>query len=569
MERRLVAILAADIVGYSALMAQDEDSTLELLRVHRASVFEPVIAEHGGSIVKLMGDGTLVEFPSASGAVEAALAIQRRMAAAPGGIALRIGLNVGDVMDEAEDIYGDGVNIAARLEALAPAGGICLSGQLRDCLSPTLAAEFAEAGTQRVKNIARPIQVFRWPVSAGQLTQSETDVDLGRAATVAVARFEDMTTGAEHRHLAAGLAEDLITALSRIDGLHAMPVGGEDSSQLAPQARELGAAYLARGMVRTAGDRLRITAQLFDCTNDETVWADRFDGSTETDVFDFLDQVTDRIAAALQVHLSDGEQAVLWRREAADEKAYDLFLAGRASYADYSRRSNLRARTLYSEALERSPEFVSAIAGLARTYIEAAAYGWSDDRERSLAEARRLLEEAFALAPDHALVHSETAHLLMIEGRFEDARYSAQRAARLAPDLGDTFHVLAFQQLCVGEFHDALRNAREAVRRSPTAPEHYLTAMAEAHIGLRQFAEALPVVRRILERRPDWLSAQVLQVIALMGAGRETEAREAAAKLIADRPRFTVARWRRMIFFPDRDDIPGLCSMLAAAGVPE
>jgi adenylate cyclase len=569
MERRLAAILAADVVGYSALMSSDEAGTVALLRAHRETVFEPQVVRHGGRIAKLMGDGSLVEFASATGAVEAALAIQRKLATARSTITLRIGINLGDVSQEDDEIYGDGINIAARLEALAPNGGICLSAQVYDCLGATLASEFADAGVQRLKNITRPVQVYRWPASAGQLTQSDLEFNIGRSAAVTVARFEDTTANPVHRHIAAGLSEDLVTALSRIHGLRAVAIGADEPQVLVQKARELGTEFLLRGMVRVGGNRLRVSAQLIECANDEIIWGKRFDGTVDGDIFKYMDEVTDQIASGMQVHLSDGEQAVLWRREAGDDEAYDLFLEARAAYSEYNRRGNLRSRGLFEQSLSRSPEFVTALVGLARSHIEDAAYGWSEDKASSVAQAHLLLEQAFDLSPDHALAHSELAHLLMIEGKFDEARKSALRSVKLAPDVGDVFHVLAYVYICVGEFEEALKFAREAVRRSPTAPEFYLTAMAEAYIGLQDWSQALSVAKRILERRTGWLMVKVMEIIALQGGRREVEAKAAAQALCVSHPKFTTGRWLQMIPYADRHDVPELLTLLKATGVPE
>lgn len=566
-DRRLTVIAASDIVGYSRLMSADEVGTLAAVRRHRSELFDPVIARHGGRVVKLMGDGALVEFVAVTDAVEAMIAIQRGLAEAGGPIRLRVGINLGDVIGDGEDIYGDGVNVAARLEAIAPSGGIAVSALVHQCLPGELAAEFAEAGLQRVKNIPHPVAVHSWP-SGAILAAGEAGEIPRRAASVAALPFEELTAESAGPRLAAGISEDLTTELSQIDEVTLVTVPAEIASGGARAGRALGVDWLLRGAVRVAGARARANVQLVDCAADKTVWAKRFEGTTE-DPFAFTDAVVDESVVTLQVMIADGDQALVWRAESGGGDAYQSFLAGRASYKQYRRSGIMRAREHYETALALNPDFPAALVGLARTHIEDVTWRWSTDREVSRRTAHELLDRALTIAPDHALAFSERAHLSMVEGAFEAGLDWATRATQRAPTLADAHHVRAVLLNCVGRYEEALHSLREAIGHAPAFPDFYLVAMADALLGLRRWADVAAVCRQILARRPDWLMSRAALAIALVGLGQRAEAEREAAIIRERSMRFTATTWRSLAYFPDRADMPELQSMLMTAGLTD
>ncbi len=564
--QRLCAILVADVVGFSRLMAEDGPATLAALKRLRQEIFAPAIQRHQGWIVKLMGDGALVILPSAQGAVAAAMEIQGRIAEEPSRPRLRIGINLGDVMEEGQDVYGDSVNLAARLEAMAPPGGLCISALVHACLDPDLGKAFTDAGIHRVKNIQRPIGVFSWP-SGAALRPGEAEDMPSRAASVALAPFRDLNEAAASLAIAAGLTEDLVAHLHALDEIDLVqaPAGAQDmtAGQL---GRSLGVDWLLRGAVRAIGEHLRVTVELTDCSADRCVWARRFDSPTTAD-FAFQDSLVEEVATTLQVTVADGEQAMVWRSEAGDPEAYQCFLQARAGYKEYRRAGIERARDLYLKAMRINPRFAAALVGLARTHIEMVAFGWSEDRKASLAEAHRLLEEAFSLVPNHALACSEMAHLLMFEDAFDEGLDWALKATRLAPSFGDAYHVCATLMNCLGRSEDALHYIREAIRRTPTAPDFYLVTLCDAYVGLERWRETATLARRILTRRPDWLMSRAALVIALVGLGQLAEARREAEAIAARSKSFTAARWRRTMFYSERADMPRLEAMLVEAGL--
>lgn len=578
MERRLTTIMAADVVGFSRLMEKDEAGTLAALKRHRAERFDPAIARHRGRIVKLMGDGVLVEFASVVEAVECAIDLQDRDAAdADDPIRLRIGVNLGDIIVDGDDIYGDGVNVAARLEALAEPGGICISDIVCDALGNHLEATFSDAGEQQLKNIDRPVRIWHWqrkktPDNARDPSGEGANTATTRARIV-VFPFDNMSADPDYRHLADGLCEDLTTALSKLDTLDvvsrtaAFSVKDGDRSSAVDAAVRLGAGYAIEGSVRVAGKRVRINAQLIEAAGGGHIWAEKYDGEID-DVFDLQDTITDKITTALEVHLSDGAQVIVWRAEAGNSQAYEHFLAGRAAYKEYSRAGNNRARRSYEAAIAVQPAFTSAIAGLARTHIEDAGYGWSTDRTASLKTAYTLLDEALEASPDHALARAELAHALMVDRKFEQGIQEANSAVSADPNLADAVHVVATLQVCLGQFDEAIANVARCLKLNPSAPEFYLVCKAEALVGAGRYDEALDVIDYVLARRRDWLMVHALKAIAHEALGQHAEAAAAVAAIRKRNTNFNQARWKQFLHYPDRADVPDLQRLLADAGLP-
>jgi len=568
MERRLAAILAIDMVGYSRLMEADESGTITRQKVHRENFIDPQIDRYTGRIVKTMGDGLLAEFPSVVDAVDCALAFQSALSDEEQNISeeqrilYRAGINLGDIVIDGEDILGDGVNVAARLEAIAPPGGLCVSDMVRQNLRGAVGESFEDMGEQNLKNIERKVRVWRWPaVDGGQASPSRNaaaENEENLPPTIAVLPFETLSSDPDHRFYAEGFAEDIATAISKLDTLRVV------SSET---TKDSAARYNVEGSVQVSGSRIRCNVQLIETADGHHLWAAKFDGLVE-EIFDFQDRITEEVVAGLEVELTEGEQVRLWRREAGVPLAYEDFLQGRAAYKEYSRPGNARARVAYEAALDRSPTFLSAAAGLARTHIEDATFGWSAVRDDSLQEARRVLDGVFAIEPNHASAHMELAHALMVKGEFAAARLESELAVALDPNNADAHNVLTYNLICLELPEEALRSARRAISLNPGAPEFYFIAMAEAFIALERYQEAFAVSERIIAKRPAWIMARISNVLALHGLGKEEEAREAVRSLLEISPNFTAGRWHRFIFYPDRPDIPKLIERLVSAGLP-
>jgi adenylate cyclase len=377
--RRLAAVLAADVVGYSRMMSVDEVSTLAALKRHRETVFDPAVAQHKGRIVKLMGDGTLVEFTSVLDALKCALAIQRSIKAQSvpngDGIVLRIGINLGDVIIDGEDIYGDGVNVAARLEPLADPGGICVSGVVNESIGHRVDVNFADGGEVAVKNIARPIRVWKWhpdgDASPAKPLARSLEATESEPPSIAVLPFNNMSGDPEQEYFSDGVSEDIITDLSKIAGLLVIARSSSfaykgKNPDIRTVGRELGVRSVLEGSIRRAGNRVRITAQLVNTANGTHLWAERYDRDL-TDIFALQDDVTRRIVDALKVKLAPAEAAYTAEAPTNNVEAHDLFLRGRELVrgTKQTRETFEEGVALFTRAIELDPNYGEAYAGLA------------------------------------------------------------------------------------------------------------------------------------------------------------------------------------------------------------
>jgi adenylate cyclase len=421
-DRRLAAIFAGDIAGYSRLMGADEEGTLRQLKVHRKELVDPKITEHRGRIVKTTGDGILVEFVSVVDAVRCAVDIQRGMAgrnvevATDKRIQFRIGINVGDIISDDNDIYGDGVNVAARLEALADPGGIMVSRAVHDQVRDKLSFGFEDMGEQTVKNIARPIGVHRVslvetaPQTVVKSTSAAEKSDLLTSSrpSIAVLPFANMSGDPEQEYFADGIVEEIITALSHLRWLSVIARNSSftykgKSVDLKQVGRDLSVRFILEGSVRKSGNRVRITGQLIDTATGAHLWADRFDGAIE-DIFDLQDQVTAKVISAIAPKLEQAEIERAKRKPTESLNAYDYFLRGMASLHQWTKESNDEALRLFPRSIELDPGFASAYGMAAWCYVWRKVNGWMSNNE--LAEVVRLARRAVELGPDDAVALS-------------------------------------------------------------------------------------------------------------------------------------------------------------------
>ena len=449
-QRRLSAILAGDIAGYSRLMGADEEGTLATLRAHRGEFLDPTIAQHRGRIVKTTGDGILLEFSSAVDAVRCALDVQRGMAKRNAAtqrdqrIEFRIGVNVGDIIIEGDDIFGDGVNIAARLEGIAEPGGIAISDdtyrQVRDKLDVT----FDDTGEQALKNITRPVRVYRVRLEAAAQIPSPA-LTLPDKPSIAVLPFQNMSGDPEQEYFADGVVEDIITALSRIRWLFVIARNSSftykgravDVKQV---GRELGVRYVLEGSVRKAANRVRVTGQLIDVSTGAHLWGDRFEGALE-DIFDLQDQVTASVIGAIAPQLEHAEIERAKRKPTDSLDAYDYFLRGMANYYGRTREAINEALPLFYKAIELDTNFASAYGMAAWCYAWRKINGWMTDRIQEIAETARLARRAAELGPDDAVALSRGAHALAyVVGDLDAAATFADRALALNPNLAGAWY---------------------------------------------------------------------------------------------------------------------------------
>jgi adenylate cyclase len=406
-QRRLAAILAADVVGYSRMMQVDEAGTLAVLKSRRTEILQPLVSKHHGRIIKVMGDGVLVEFASAVQAVSCAVALQEAMAVANEAaeesrrVVLRIGINLGDVLVEGGDLYGDGVNIAARIEAVADPGSVVVSRTVFNHVRGKVDFEFDDLGERELKNIAEPVQVYRVGV-ADQATTARPPLPLPDKPSIAVLPFQNLTGDILQEYFADGIVEEMITALSRFRNLFVIARNSSfaykgrtvDVKQI---GRDLGVRYVLEGSVRRVGNRVRITGQLIDTSTGLHLWADRFDGAFD-DIFDLQDQITARVVGAIAPKLEQAEIDRAKRKLTSSLDAYDYYLRGMAAVHLWTKAGNVEALHHFRRAIELDASFASAHGMAARCYSQRKAGGWAEGSAKEVAEAKSLAWRAAELA---------------------------------------------------------------------------------------------------------------------------------------------------------------------------
>lgn len=584
MARRLAAILAADVVGYSRLMGHDEAGTLQRLKFLRKELVQPMILGHGGRVVKLMGDGLLAEFPSVVEAVACAVDIQRAMRLREPGlaearrIALRIGINLGDVMVEGSDIYGEGVNVAARLEALAEPGGICLSGTAFDMVDGKLELAFADTGEQRLKNIQRPVRVYRLAGGdprADVPTRTTEPLPLPDRPSIAVLPFDNMSGDPEQEYFADGMVEEVITALSRLRWLFVIARNSSftykgravDVKQV---GHELGVRYVLEGSVRRSGDRVRITGQLIDASTGAHLWADRFDGTLD-DVFELQDQVTASVVGAIAPRLERAEIERATRKPTGSLDAYDHYLRGLACVHRWTREANREALGHFARAIERDPDFATAYGMAARCYSQGKVSSWLDDPLQAIAEVERLAGQAAVLGKDDAIALSTAGMALAyVAGRLEEGRTLIRQALALDPNLAWAWLFSSWVHVWLGEPEVAIEHVARAMRLSPQDPHVYnmQAALASAHFLAGRHAEALSWAEMAAGQQPNHLIAVGIVAASAALAGRDEAARKAVAHLCRLDPSLRGSRIDQLMPCRRPEDLASMARGLEAAGLP-
>jgi len=556
-ERRLAAVLAADMVGYSRLMEVDETGTLARLKTHRIELIDPAIAKNRGRIIKTTGDGMLVEFHSVADAVLCAAEVQRRMArrntdVAPARwIQFRIGINLGDVIVEGNDIFGDGVNVAARLEMLAEPGGICVSGAVRDQVGDRLDdVAFEDLGDQNVKNISRPIRVFRVRFEPDPKTAPEGAKDIAVATamskkpSIAVLPLVNMSGDPEQEFFADGLTEDIITELSRFHDLLVISrnstfVHKGKAVKVQEVAREFGVEYVLEGSVRKAGDRIRVTVQLIDAETDRHIWAERYDRELE-DIFAIQDEMTRAIVATLPGRVEAATHDRAKRKPTDNMAAYECVLAAKVLHHRSVRQDNAEAQRLLDRALALDPNYAHAHAWKACVLGQMWVYDWCADRDATLQQVGAELETALALDDNDADVHRILAALNLTRDDHDKAAYHQERALALNPN----YDLVVVQQgellTWLGRPEEGIDWIKKAMRLNPCHPERFWSHLGRACYCAEKYAEAAEAFSRIT--RPDHTHhAFLAATFAQMGSAVAAAAH--AAEVLKREPKFSVAAY--------------------------
>jgi TolB-like protein/Tfp pilus assembly protein PilF len=570
--RRLAAILVADVVGYVRLMQANEATTLQALKERRTTILEPVIRDHGGRIVKVMGDGVLVEFFSAVNAVNAALNVQQRYGEAnktapeDRQIVLRIGVNLGEVVGEGDDIFGDGVNIAARLEPLADPGGICISAKMHDEIRGKVAAAFDDVGEQQLKNLANPVRAYRWQPDERPIAPAAPVSD---KPSIAVLPFLNMSGDLEQQYFSDGITEDIITELARFRNLHVVARNlsfryrgaGLD---LVRVGRDLGVAYAVEGSIRKLGTRIRITAQLIDTKTGHHVWAEKFDRD-QSDIFAVQDQVVRTIVGTLTGRLSAVSADVAMRKFPANLAAYECVLRADAlPFIDP--KAQIEARRLYEKAIALDPQYARAYALLAINYnIE-----WERDLDAPdsiLDKALELASKAVTLDDNDSVCHNALGLVYLNRRSHSLAEHHYRRALELNPNRPALMASMGYLYTSLGEPEKAISLFMEARALDPYfQATWYWTSLAAAYFDARRYSEAIDALGRASDA---WYWKQALLAACHAQLGHDNDAQHYARETLRLSPGFSIAKNMKREALKRHGDRQHLIEALRKAGLPE
>jgi adenylate cyclase len=579
MERRLAAIFAADVAGYSRLIGADEEGTLARLKAHRRELIDPTIAEHQGRIVKTTGDGVLAEFASPVKAVRCAIDVQHGMAGRNAGvpegqrIEFRIGINLGDVIVEDDgDIYGDGVNVAARLENIAEPGAVYISRTVRDFVDGTPELVLEDLGERELKNIARPVQVFRIapPQTAGAAQAGPPAVP--HKPSIAVLPFTNMSGDAEQEYFSDGITEDLITDLSKISGLFIIARNSSfaykrRSVKVQEIGRDLGVRFVLEGSIRKAGNRVRITAQLIDAGSGGHLWAERFDREL-TDIFATQDEVVEKIVAALAVNLTQGEAQRLRRRGTASVEAYETWLRARELLSRSTREAIAQAKAMYRRAIEIDPNFAAPHAGLSLATISEYVSDWAADPEEALDEAERWARRALELDDQEPVSHMALGNVMLWRRNHDGALDECRRMIALDPNFAQGHSATGLALMYAGRAAEALEAFAIAKRLDPHSPSIVLHFVAQANFSLGRYEAAAEHLLERIARTPATDSSRMLLAACYGHRGRAEEARAVWAELMKINPGFSLAQRERVLPYKEPRDFQRIADGLAKAGLP-
>ena len=616
--RKLRAILSADVKGYSRLMGEDEDSTIRTLGTYR-QVMAGLIEQYRGRVVDAIGDNLLAEFSSAADAVQCAVEIQEELRArnsvllASHRMKFRIGVNLGDVVEEGDRIYGDGINIAARIEALADAGGISISGTVYDSIADRLRLEFEYSGEQAVKNITKPIRVYKVVLSPGPpgqtvVTPKErihrslfktalivsavlvlglaavaiwkfylhpsplvTKPDLPDKPSIAVLPFVNMSADPQQEYFSDGLTEDIITGLSKIPRLFVIARNSSftykgKAVKVQQVGRDLGVRYVLEGSVRKAGERIRITAQLIDAGTGHHLWAERYDRDLK-DIFTLQDEITEQILTSMEVNLTTGEQARLRRKGTANRKAYEKVLKADEYYGRMTKEDNAQARQAYKEAMALDPEYAVPLVGLSYTHWMDVINGWSRSPRKSMKQATELAQKALELDDSLADTHVLLGNIYLMKGQYQQAMDAGEKALILEPNGADVNALLGLMLRYLGRPEEAISVLEKAIRLNPIPPAWYLYNMGDAYrlAGLND--KAIASFKKALKQNPDHFLAKVYLAATYGETGREEEGRHVADEVIRINPKFSVELYAKRLPYRNRDDIKQIIDGLHKAGL--
>jgi adenylate cyclase len=586
-QRRLAAVMAADVAGYSRLMGCDEERTLARLKTLRKTLVDPTIAAHRGRIVKTTGDGMLVEFASAVDAARCAIEIQRQMAERNRGvppelrIEFRIGIHVGDIIIDDDDIFGDGVNIAARLEGIAEPGGVCISDDAYRQIRGKIDVAFENIGKQTLKNIAEPMEAWQLrpagevAATAGSVSVSKTqDLALPDKPSIVVLPFDNMSAEPGQDYLADGIVEAITAALSCIRSFFVIARSSAftykgRATNARDVGKELGVAYLLEGSVQKAGNRLRIIVQLIETEGGAHVWSSRFDGAID-EFFDLEDRITEQVAGALQPSIRIAEIERSRRKRPQELGCYDYTMRALPHVWALEKEESAKALELLDQALAIDPDYPLALSLAGWCHAQRSVYNWADDIAVSQAMARSLAERAAEMSGDDSVILAVLGAVHTFVRNYGTARVLLERAVTLDPNAAWAWSRLGWLEAYADQSQKAIGNFERALRLSPIDPMNFnnFVGLGSAHEVAQEYDKAAAFYRRALEERPNahWIHRNL--AACLSGAGRAEEAQQAFAELMRYYPDLTISKFKQaMVFSPAVLD--RMAENLRKLGLPE
>ena len=624
-KRKLSAVFSADVVGYSRMMGEDEAETVKTLETYKGVMFT-LIRQHRGRVVDSPGDNLLAEFGSVVDAVQCAVAVQKELQARNSELPeerkmlFRIGINLGDVIEEKERLYGDGVNIAARLEALADPGGICVSKTAFDHIESKLPLAYEFLGEQTVKNIAKPVGAYKvlmetrvvgvkekketlkiplWRkkaivtlaivvilvIAAGLIWNfhfrrpTVVPASVARMAyplpdkpSIAVLPFTNISGDSKQDYVADGLTEEIITALAKIPRLFVIASNSVFTYKGKPVkvqqvSEELGVRYILEGSVRKAEEQIRITAQLIDAVKGHHLWAEKYEGKS-TNLFSLQDDITRDILTSLEVKLTEGEQARIWRKGTDNPKAYDLFLEALEAFRLFSKEGNILARKKSEESLNLDPEFTSGLVTLGWTYLRAVWLGWSESPKEDLDKSFELAQKAVSLYDEFAGPHALLSSVYLIRRKYDEALSEGKRAVELGPNEGDIVALYGMTLRAVGRYDESIECIERAVRLNPMTPNWYFHNLASAYRRAGNNHKAIHLYEKVVKRNPNHFPAWVGLTSLYMENGEDDKAHKAADEVLRLNPKFSVENFIKAIPAKDQVFLSRVKESLINAGLP-
>ena len=587
-KRKLTAILSADVVGYSRLMGEDDIATVHTLGQCRETIAD-CIEQYRGRVVDSPGDNLLAEFNSAVDAVRCAVEIQKELAERNAKIPddrkmqYRIGVNLGDVIQEDEKIYGDGINLASRLEALAEPGGICISGVVYDQVKNKTDLKYQFVGKKKVKNVKQPLYVYRVFSTANTAARGLIKAKVKNMAfslpsrpSIAVMPFTNLSGDSAQNYIGDGISENIITALSVGSGMFVIArnstfVYKDRAVKVQQVAEELGVQYVLEGSIQTSGNRLRVVAQLIDALSGYHLWSEKYDRQMG-ELFDLQDEITKKIVVSLQVELTHGEQARMYAKTTDNLEAWSYGVKGNYLLDRFNKEDNAKARELFKTAIELDPGYVLAYVWLGATHALDANYGWSDSAADSWKQAHKLVQQALSLDDKSASVHTSLGLIYLFQGKYDKAVSEGKLAIELDPNFSIGHAHLARTMFFLGRFTESIELMKKAIRLSPYYPAFYLIYLGRSYAFLRRYEEAMQAFNQLIDRGRkgecprDWGLMHLAEVYAEQGL--KDEARALMAQALDIRPGLSSASFQQGQPFKDQTHLQRELGNLKKAGLP-